>query len=261
MTTPRPAARWSPLAVSGFELVFRPWMRRRLRALHLTGLPESIPRDRPIVLAANHTSWWDGFVLREVQRALRPAARLYTVMRGDELRRFRVFGWMGALDVGPGSPRALLAALRFLRAERERDPSLAVAIFPQGRLWPASRRPLGFARGVATLSRLLAPATVLPVAIEYETFASPAPSAFGSVGTPIECRATLDLAALEGAVTRELEAIDAFLGAHGERAPLAWPGPAGRLPAAASAVPLPDDAGDAARVPGGGPRRLGLHRA
>ncbi|MFP4624931.1 MAG: hypothetical protein ACLFRX_12175, partial [Gemmatimonadota bacterium] len=79
--------RYSPRVWAGFELVFRPWMRRRLDGIHVRGLEGAawIPGELPVLLLANHVSWWDGFLLREVHRSLRPDAPLHVVMSEAEL--------------------------------------------------------------------------------------------------------------------------------------------------------------------------------
>src|SRR5947208_2199405 len=80
-------ARWTPLFVRAFELAWRPWMRSRLH-VRIGQMPATLSADVPLLLVANHTSWWDGFVLRELQRRLRPDAPLYTLMSSAELARF-----------------------------------------------------------------------------------------------------------------------------------------------------------------------------
>lgn len=229
-------SRFSRAALAAFELLFTPWRRRRLRAVLLTGLPEGLPAGRPLLLAANHVSWWDAFLLREVHRALRPAAPLYTVMRLRELERIPFFRWTGAVGIEPAFPATVLAALRFLRERVQERPDSVVLFFPQGRIWPSHRRPLGFRRGVELFARRLAP-VVLPVAIHLEPLSTAAPTAFLSVGEPVE--GAPDAREMEARVEAELDALLAFLARHGEDAPRAWPEPRGRLD------PVPAPAGRA----------------
>jgi 1-acyl-sn-glycerol-3-phosphate acyltransferase len=216
------------LSVAGlraFDVFFVPWRRRRLAGVHVAGLPAAPPRGEPLVLIANHTSWWDGFLLREVHRALRPDARLVTIMLADQLRRFPFFRLMGAEGVQPGSVGSLRALLHRLDALRAREPELVVSFFPQGRIWPADRRPLGFRPGVERLIRRLAPATVLPIGLRIEPLNRLAPTAFVAVGPSL--RATADarisVHALEAAVTRQLDAVRDVLACAGENAPARWP--------------------------------------
>jgi 1-acyl-sn-glycerol-3-phosphate acyltransferase len=226
-------SRFSPLALRAFEAVFRPWMRRRLDAIRFTGLPERLPPRLPLLVVANHVSWWDAFLVREVHRVLRPGAPLFTVMLEPELARRPFFRWMGVTGIAPGAPASVARTLRGLQRAVHAHPGATVLFFPQGRIWPSHRRPLGFERGVEGLARRLAPVTLLPVAIHLEPLTAPAPTAFLSAGAPLLCTTGAPAAEyLERAVEAELDALRAFLAVHGEAAAGAWPGPYGRLPAA-----------------------------
>ena len=235
-------SRFSPLALRTFELFFRPWQRRRIAATRVAGLPRSLPGGVPLVLAANHVSWWDAFTLREVQRILRPRAPVYTLMAGRELRRHPRFAWIGAFGMDAGRPASVLAAVRFLRARVCERPDAAVIFFPQGRIWPSQRRPLGFRRGIEAFARHAAPCVVLPVAIHHEPLGAPAPTVFVSAGDPVAVHGRdLDHRALEAAVEVESDRILDFLSRHGEDAARRWPGPFDRLES--PSVPLRRPAG------------------
>lgn len=225
------ALRGSPLAWRVFEAAFRPWMASRVR-VHLTGRPgSSVEPGFPLVLVANHESWWDGFLLRAVQRRLRPGAPFRTVMLERELAPRPFLRWLGGLGVTPGSVgsgRRLLSTLRSLRCT---DPDTVLAYFPQGAIRPGSPRPLAFRPGVIRVVEALAPATVLPVGIRVTTGVTSRLDAYVSVGEPlaVPARGTLALGLLEAAVSEEVEALDAHLRTHGEAAAERWPGPRARI--------------------------------
>ncbi len=222
---------WQPLAVRAFEAFFRPWRDRRVRTL-LAGLPPGLPPDVPLLLAANHVSWWDPFTLREVQRILRPSSPLFVVMLERELARRPYFRRMGVHGIHPGSGASLRACIRRLRRQRDARPDASVAFFPQGRIWPSFRRPLGFHPGVGLLARELAPVVCLPVALHVEPLNDTRATVFASAAPPLRVDGALDPADVESAVAGELDALLAFLSRHGEDAPHHWPGPHGRLPPA-----------------------------
>ncbi len=226
---PQPSLR----ALRAFEIFFLPWMRRRIEAVRLAGLPAALP-DAPLLVVANHISWWDGFTLREIHRRLRPRAPLRVVMTERELRQNRVLGWIAAVALDPGSPASVLRTFRGLRRLCHERPDAVVLFFPQGRIWPSHRRPLGFARGITTLARMLAPVTVLPVALHIEPLATLKPTLFASAGSPLpfDRDEHASLVDLETAVTAEADALLAFLAAHGEGSGRAWPDEFDRLPRA-----------------------------
>jgi hypothetical protein len=224
-------SRYSPGAMRLFEVFWRPWMRRRLHAVRMAGLPDSLPAGVPLLIVSNHVSWWDAFLLREVQRVLRPRGPLWTLMLESELRRLPFFRWMGVVGVSPGRPASAARAMRALADAARTRPDSTILYFPQGRIWPSHRRPLGFQRGIEGLMRRLAPVTVLPVAVHLEPLTAAAPTAFVSAAPPILCMDRAPRAAvLERRVTAELDALLAFLALHGEDTPAAWPGPHARLP-------------------------------
>src|SRR5688500_10041449 len=109
-------SRFAPAALGTFETLFRPWMRQRINAIKVSGLPASLPADRPLLLGPNHVGWWDGSVLREVHRMLRPAAPIYTLMSKSELDRVPLLRLLGVVGMEGSSPRSVAEALRFLEA-------------------------------------------------------------------------------------------------------------------------------------------------
>lgn len=222
-------SRFSPLHVRAFEAFFRPWRDRRVRTL-MAGLPRDLPNDLPLLLASNHVSWWDPFTLREMQRILRPSSPVFVVMLERELARRPYFRRMGVHGIKPGSGASLRACIRQLRARLQERPDGSVVFFPQGRIWPSFRRPLGFHPGIGLLARELAPLVVLPVGLHVEPLNSTRSTVFASAAEPIRVDGALDPAEVEAAVAGEVDALLAFLARHGEDAPDSWPGPHGRLP-------------------------------
>lgn len=212
---------FSPAALGAFELFFRPWMRRRLR-VRMRGLPAALPAGRPVILVANHVGWWDGFLLRELHRQLRPDAPLYTVMLERELAQRPFFRRIGCVGIDPLRPASVARTLRALQARTRERPEALISFFPQGRIWPSHRRPLGFRRGVELLIRRLPQPVVLPVALHQEPLDAPAPTAFVSVGRPLSAPDEMSLERLEAAVTALLDAALADLARWGEAAGRRW---------------------------------------
>ncbi len=161
-------------------------VRRGLRGVWVRGeLPASAA-----IWAANHHSWWDGFVaaavLREQQR---PAALL---MAGDNLDTFRFVRSAGVISAQ--RPRQALQVLREGRV---------LVIFPEGQLCsPGPLRTL--ARGAGWLGRH-APAAVVPVAVRVASRGHQYPEAFVDISPEV---APADLSA---ALTSRLRELDAAL--------------------------------------------------
>ncbi len=227
--------RYSARAWRLFNLGFGPRQKMGVRATRIAGSPSDLPGGLPLLLVANHLSWWDGFILREVHQRVRPGGSLHIVMLEEELRKRPFLRRLGGVGLTPGSPASLRALLRDLTAQREREPTLAVLFFPQGRIWPSHRRPLGFRGGVRLLGRALAPVTVLPIGLHMEWGNHMSPTAFVSFSPPSTILGSeLSPGELEAAVEGELDAIHAFLARHGEDAERHWPASEAPLPRAAT---------------------------
>jgi 1-acyl-sn-glycerol-3-phosphate acyltransferase len=206
---------------AGFERVFLPWMRHRLSGVYLRGASRALPLPGlPVLLVANHVSWWDGFLLREVHRAIRPRSPFHVVMSEAQMRAHPLLRWLGAVPLGDGplAARAMLRALEGLSA----DGAPVIGYFPQGRIWPSHRRPLGFQRGVDWLAGRLSPIVVVPVGLHLEPLNRSAPAAFVAVDRPVLVPNRLESGTLEARVTRVLDSLHAFLDTHGEAAPGRW---------------------------------------
>jgi 1-acyl-sn-glycerol-3-phosphate acyltransferase len=206
-------------AVAVFESVFRPFLRSRVRFRAF--LPERPPDPSlPVVFVSNHVSWWDGFLLREVHRRVRPEAPFHTVMLERELSKHPYLRFLGCHGLVPGNANSWKAVQSDLSEIRTKDPSLCVAFYPQGRIWPAQRRPLGFQPGIRQLLRRLAPVQVVPVGLRFEPLNTQSPNVFAALGPAfrVEADGVPDLASLERLVEERLDALDAHLLALGEDA-------------------------------------------
>ena len=224
-------SQWRPSAVRLFESFFRPWMRGRLGGIHVTGLPAADAEGTSVLLAANHVSWWDAFILREVQRLSGATCPIITLMDAGELDRFPFFRWMGVVGL-KATPGAVRGALRQVADFRAEGPTW-VSFFPQGRIWPSWRRPLGFRVGVGRFARVLAPCVVWPVGLHLEPLAGLRPAAFVAIGEPLQVTAErlLDVGVLEERVASALDFIHMHLTEHGEAAASKWPDAHQPLPA------------------------------
>lgn len=219
-----------------FETWFLPWMRTRVRAIRMAGV-RRLDEERPLVMVANHISWWDGFIVRAVQRGVRPYSPFSVIMVREQFERLRLFGWIGGVPIEPGSASSTMATIAELRRRAAERPDLTVAFFPQGRIWPSTRRPLGFGRGVELFIRRLG-ADVLPIGIHLEPLNRVSPTCFVSVGEPLLGAPPAER--VEEAVTAEVDAILQHLAQHGESAERHWPQPGERLPRAGGAAePVP----------------------
>lgn len=211
--------RFSRPVASVFEALFGPVLRARLRARIF--VPERQPvADVPVLFVSNHVSWWDGFLLRALQRRIRPDAPLFTVMLERELRPRPWFRLLGCVGLDPSNRDSWKRAREAITAAASRDPTACIAFFPQGRIRTAQARPLGFRPGVAKLAAALAPVQVVPVALRIEPLNTFRPNAFVVAGEPLHFApsAPVDPAALEARAGILLDRLAARLDELGEDA-------------------------------------------
>jgi 1-acyl-sn-glycerol-3-phosphate acyltransferase len=152
-----------PARALGFG--FEQLVRRGLRGVWIRG---TLPPGG-CVWAANHHSWWDGFLAAAVLRQQSRSAAL--LMDADNFAQYRFLGPIGVIPAS--QPRQ---ALQFLRDGR------VLVIYPEGELRAAG--PLGeLAAGAAWLARR-APASLLPVAVRIAARGHQYPEAVIDIGAP-----------------------------------------------------------------------------
>jgi 1-acyl-sn-glycerol-3-phosphate acyltransferase len=132
------------------------WLRYRLRVVGR----ENVPKSGPVVLASNHMTWIDGFILAATSprrgRALVNATYINLPVFRNLAR------WAGIIPV-PAGPRALRAAIAASR--RVLDRGHALGVFPEGQL---SRTGLTgpFQRGLEVILQGRDDVTVIPVYLD-----------------------------------------------------------------------------------------------
>ncbi len=180
-------------------LAFRTLIRRSVRAglggVWLRGAPPA----GGAVLAPNHHSWWDGYLMGELAWNLRHPVAL--MMTARQLDAFPFFRRLGALD-----PTELRAARRAARRAW-------LVVFPEGEL-RAAGAPGPLRPGAAWLART-AGVPLVPVALRVALRGAQRPEAYLRVGAPVTG------AALPAALARELAALDRDLLDSDPEAPVA----------------------------------------
>lgn len=165
---------WAERLFRGYVLGL---VRRSFRAVRLLGELPDLPADEPLLITPNHSSWWDGFFVYLLDRALLHR-RLHLMMLEEQLARYRFFSRVGAFGIRPGLPREAMQALAY-SARLLSDPANSVCIFPQGELRPWGVRPLGLQRGLERVLRLHGGRVrLLPLAIRCELLADQRPEVF-----------------------------------------------------------------------------------
>lgn len=198
-----------------------PWMerylRRHLNALRIARWGEPPRHAGPIVVYANHPAWWDAVLFIVLAGRLFPERACFAPIDAAMLRKYAIFGRIGAFGVDLASPRGAAAFLRESGAILA-DPGHALWVTPQGRFVDPRQRPLGLRPGIAHLAELAPEAWFLPLAIEYCFWNERGAEALVGFGSPLTARKLLRhdradrLTVLEAALTMALDqlALDAM---------------------------------------------------
>lgn len=214
-----------------FLRLARGYARRRLArsfaGVHVDGLDEvrAAALQAPLLLCANHLSWWDAFVAVVVDEALGTDG--HCLMDEANLQRLPFFSAIGAVPLSMRDPRRALTQLAAAGALLN-QPGRAMWIFPQGKEAPSWRRPLGFRRGFVRVLEQAPGALVVPVSILIVFSSRPEPLLVVRLHKPRafvgDARATTR--DLEDVVAGGLDDLDAGL-ARGALPPLLVRGTAG----------------------------------
>jgi chlorobactene lauroyltransferase len=140
-------------------------------------------RQLPIIICANHSSWWDGHMVALVERHLGLDA--YLMMEEPQLKRYAFFRWVGCFSVDRHNARSAVQTIQYAAKLLKGHPGRLVWLFPQGVITPNDYRPLVFFSGAAHIAKLTAPALLYPAATRIEYMIEQRPDLYISIGEPL----------------------------------------------------------------------------
>lgn len=178
--------RYSPRLVGWFVVWLEGYFRRSFDGVRLAraGAPPAVA-EGPLIVYANHPSWWDPIHFLLIARHAVPGRRLFGPMDAQALERYRFFKRVGVFGMDPRSRRGAVEFLRTGRAVLAAS-GASLWVTAQGEFCDPRRRPLVLQPGVAHLARGLERGSVLPLAIEYPFWNERLPEALSRFGEPID---------------------------------------------------------------------------
>lgn len=170
-----------------FETIFaiynRNLIKRRFHSLQVSGL--DFLRDKkaeiPLIVYANHSSWWDGLVAFELFRQAKLDA--YCLMEEKQLKKLFLFRKLGAFSVVRENGREALKSLNYA-AELLNKSERTLLIFPQGEIVANDARPIKFYNGLSRIIAQIGEVHVVPLAMRYEFLGEFKPQIFVKIGLP-----------------------------------------------------------------------------
>ncbi len=179
-----------------FERVFATYNRnliaRRFTGLRIAGLKQLRARasDEPLVLYANHSSWWDGLVIFAVGHECR--LEQYAMMEARQLMMYPFHRKLGAFGVVRENAREAMRSIEYAAKLLDKT-NRALWIFPQGETQLNDTRPLKMFTGAARIIKRMSVASVAPVALRYEFLDDFRPEIFVRVGNIERVTATNEI--------------------------------------------------------------------
>ena len=167
-----------------FRRIVRGYFSRHFRAVRVSHGERFTGQTGPLIVYANHSSWWDPMVSVLLAGELMPERAHYAPMDASALERYGILRKVGIFPVEIESARG---AVQFLRTGIGVLESGGVLwITPQGRFVDARERPLGFKPGLAALAaRVPGGCTLLPLALEYQFWDERLPETLLRFGEPV----------------------------------------------------------------------------
>ncbi len=166
-----------------FRYIVRRYFRRHFHSVRLSGVHHLDSLQGPLIIYANHGSWWDPMIAYLLAAKLFPHHKHFAPMDADALKLYPVLRKLGIFPVEMRTPRG---AARFLRTGQAILRSGAILwVTPQGQFADTRQRPLVFKPGLAALAARMGHCTILPLAIEYAFWDERLPEALLQFGQPI----------------------------------------------------------------------------
>ena len=173
--------------LNGFHGFLRPYLRRHFHsvAIDRSSRPaEDFLGDAPLIVYANHPSWWDPLVAHFLNRSLFPKRHFFAPIDADALEQYGVLEKLGFYGVKLSSTSGAAAFLK-KSVSILNHPDTAIWITPEGRFADARDHAAELMPGLSHLCWRSEHAIALPLALEYVFWEERLPVCLASLGTPM----------------------------------------------------------------------------
>ena len=182
--TPPPVAAWFQ---GGFHAFVRPYLRRHFHSVSLCNNGEStanVPPDEPLIVYANHPSWWDPLIAHFVNKEIFDGRQFYAPIDASALAQYKVFAKLGFYGVDMGSISGSAAFLKTSLGILNHG-GTALWITPEGRFSDCRDHTAPLMPGLAHLCTKLDRGRVVPMVMEYVFWEERLPECLVRFGSPM----------------------------------------------------------------------------
>ncbi|MDF1576565.1 MAG: lysophospholipid acyltransferase family protein [Bacteroidales bacterium] len=131
-----------------FHTTFFRWYTSRMLKRHFSGIVTELddcPTDKPVLLIANHFSWWDGFIGNYLSYKYLKK-KFHVMMLREQLEKRMFLNKAGAFSVEKSSRSAVESILYSAEILSQKENLLLM--FPQGKIESLYHKDFRFAKGV-----------------------------------------------------------------------------------------------------------------
>ena len=157
--------------------------RKRFYSIEVKGLQhlKTLDPKLPIIGTANHTNWWDGFIVYFLSRHL-PHHHAHLMMEYKQMQHYPIFRHIGAFSIDLESKMSAAKSLRYAIKQLQLHNTF-LWIFPQGEM-TSPHHPLKFQPGLDFIIQKTPRFQWLPIAFRYEFLREDRPQAFILIDKP-----------------------------------------------------------------------------
>jgi 1-acyl-sn-glycerol-3-phosphate acyltransferase len=168
-----------------FAFYHRRLLKKHFYAVHLSGSQnlDVIDNTKPVIMYANHSNWWDGFIAYYLTNSIMKKDD-YLMMDIEQMKKYSFFKYIGVFSVDRNVPAEAVRSINYA-AELIGNSDKFLWIFPQGEMTPQDKRPLKFFTGISKIAEKTGMVNLVPVCFRYEFLMEQRPEVFISIGTPV----------------------------------------------------------------------------
>lgn len=133
-----------------FDLYTKIQLKRYFRKVSINGDFED--NGRPVLLIANHFSWWDGFIQLWLNKKVFKR-KFHVIMLEEQLRKFMILNKAGAFSIKKNS-RDIVESLAYTNDLLKQKENMLL-IFPQGEIQTLYTHDFVFEKGVEYILKKL----------------------------------------------------------------------------------------------------------